>query len=739
MSVALALFAWMLTFSPMVNAESPPDSGIIEKIESQLLQIDLTVRGPSQALARLTADDFEVVISGRPIEEFQFDPLCVAPPTVTGETNPAAPQSIRAEGAGLSLMFFFDQFHLKADGRENSLRLARELVLELIDGRNQAMIVSSAREVRAFTDWTSDRAVLLDALDRLERDPIQFDEYASMEDMRIQNLVTSLQHGASIAGGIYGQLRDQEGDLKRSAENWTARAEATRQRCSVDPLEDAMMKAAHNAIERAEDHIEFLATLNKGTATEFAEAMARDYQREEQYHARRGTARLATIFDRFTGIPMPKAVIYFGDTMRANPGDHYMRLLPIPELERAFKQVFTTSNSPQYERVINEAVSRGVRIYSVQAEGLTAEAIFSASVPGYAGLGTDPLTQRARFDDAKSGLSGFALETGGRAFFGGTDVESIARKIRDDLTCAYLISFSPDGLPTDRPLNVQIFPQRPKLRVQYRARAFVRTASGRVESELTGAFVTADASSTENDLRVVVIPTGFKSGKYTALVQVVVHSALPSATWDLGFTLVSRQRAKEAASGRLSVNTPAPVVLESEMRFSPGPYEIIAVAHERTTDRLIRQRSEGQWPDADDAPASIGPIVLLQPARGAFVRDGQVRLHGSLGHDTTEWIRPELPTGLLGIVCRSRGNKKPLTVSRRLGGASSAEFDPLTIDATEERCAVFNDLVLANTMTSGRFDYEVRVTRDETELAAGDRSFFAISSDEIQLAVHEGN
>ena len=51
MFVALALFAWMLTFSPMVNAESPPDSGIIEKIESQLLQIDLTVRGPSQALA----------------------------------------------------------------------------------------------------------------------------------------------------------------------------------------------------------------------------------------------------------------------------------------------------------------------------------------------------------------------------------------------------------------------------------------------------------------------------------------------------------------------------------------------------------------------------------------------------------------------------------------------------------------------------------------------------------------
>jgi hypothetical protein len=61
MFVALALFAWMLTFSPMVNAESPPDSGIIEKIESQLLQIDLTVRGPSQALAGLTADDFEAV------------------------------------------------------------------------------------------------------------------------------------------------------------------------------------------------------------------------------------------------------------------------------------------------------------------------------------------------------------------------------------------------------------------------------------------------------------------------------------------------------------------------------------------------------------------------------------------------------------------------------------------------------------------------------------------------------
>jgi hypothetical protein len=370
----------------------------------------------------------------------------------------------------------------------------------------------------------------------------------------------------------------------------------------------------------------------------------------------------------------------------------------------------------------------------VQAEGLNGGSLLAVSLASQSVFTADPISTRARFDDAKNGLAGFALETGGQVFFGGADADFIATQILQDLTCIYLISFEPEGLPTDRSLRVSIYTNRPKLRVQHRARIFVRTAAGHLRSELTGAFVSAEGPSTGDDLHVVVIPTGFESGRYTTLVQTVVSSTLPSATWDLGITAVSKHRVRDSVSGRLAVNSPSPVVLEAVMSFPPGPYEITAVAHETTADRVIHQRIEGEWPEPGDASASIGPIALLQPARGAFLRDGEVRRHGSLGYAPAQWVQPERAAGLVGIICRGRGNKRPLTVTRRLSGDSAAEFDPLRIEPSEGRCAVFGDLIRENTMTSGKFTYEVRATGDEGELATGERSFFAVSPDDIQLA-----
>ena len=145
--------------------------------------------------------------------------------------------------------------------------------------------------------------------------------------------------------------------------------------------------------------------------------------------------------------------------------------------------------------------------------------------------------------------------------------------------------------------------------------------------------------------------------------------------------------------------------------------------HLLDSDVIATGKSVGSWPDPNASPASIGPIAVLQPASAAFLRDGQVRFDGSLGHQEQESTHPDRPTALVGIVCRGRSPKHDLRVERQLVGAGSAQFQPMDLDLEKERCAQIRDLIPAGTMTAGLFRYEVRVLDKGIEVASASREF----------------
>ena len=349
-------------------------------------------------------------------------------------------------------------------------------------------------------------------------------------------------------------------------------------------------------------------------------------------------------------------------------------------------------------------------------------------------LSSSPLAASKRFTDAENGLAGFALETGGRVFLGASAIgEQIAARILDDLSCVYLLSFDPGDLPKDRALSVRVDVERPKIETQYRARLFVDSAAARTQSRLETAFYNAEDG--DQAMRVVVVPTGFAKGKYRALVQVALPgSPMLASTWEMGLTLARKGKAREQASGSISVNRAGvPIVFEAEVEFPPGPFEITGVAHETSTDQIVSQRVEGDWPDPDDGRAVLGPIAVLQPTYGAFLRGETHRTSGSLAIGPDDWISPDLPTALVGVACRHK-KQAGLIVERRLEGASEASFDPVKLEDAAERCSVFIDVIRAGTMTSGRFTYGVRILDGEDSIAGRSRSFLSLTQEEIQLA-----
>lgn len=665
----------------------PVEVGLEERARRRLVQLDVTVTGPPDVIAGLTAGDFDLAVMGRPVVDFTVDRVCERPESAPETAERPDPDRVEPAGASepshprraANYLFYFDQAHLNMTGRMRSLELARDLVRLLVDGGARATIVSSGEDVTTFAEATSDRARLLEALDAVEGDRKQWDMWPQLEDTRVQEIL------------------EMRGTYTGAA---------------------AVSEAA-------------------------AIRLARRYQSEDTWRSNKALRRFSMVLGRFADLDPPNIVFYFADTMRMQAGEHYLYLFG----DRTKYEHFPKISGPQtrmtmdsfsgmnaYDRVLREAAALGVRLYTVQAEGLTT---LTTSRPAAASSPADqrgmihPLPRGRRTSDAQDSLSGFALETGGRAFLNGVGARKIAGAVSGDLSCFYLLSFDPEGLPEDEPLRVLLRATVPRVKAHTRGLLVVPSESSRLKSRLLAAFATPAAVRSEGTLQGAVVPTDFSEGEYLALVQIAAPpSPHARAEWDIGASLVSLGRVAKEISGRITVSRPGvPVVLETEMRFRPGPYELVMVAHERTGDEIVTGRMEGVWPDPDKQAASVGHIALLQPAGVALSREGETRSGGSLGLGEGQSLQSDLPTAAVFLACRD-GKKggASLRVERRLVGETAVEFEPIELGPGGNRCAQIRDMIPADTMTAGGFVYEIRVRRGEEELASASREFLVAAA-----------
>ncbi len=546
----------------------------------------------------------------------------------------------------LIYVFYFDQPHLTLAGRARALDIARELLPRLLTGDARGMIVSNGRRLAVIEDSTADPARLLAGLGRLEEDRTHWDSYATEEESRVA-LVTQ--------------------------------------------------------------------TLNDDDSVYRAVATARSLQREEHARADTSLRRLAILLTRLSQIEAPKAIVYFADTLRQNPGEHYVSFFgpqhqSISAVGNIGSSAFAAGSA--FDLVLNAATAQGIRFYSVNAEGLVTP-VDRAHLDSWAltRANTVPSSSRVRFRDAQNTLANMAAETGGQAFVRGETVARMAQSIAADAGCRYTLSFDPTGLPEDQPLRVIVELLREGVQASSRGRIVLVSAAARLSARLLSAFALGEASATDFGLRTGLVPTSFADGSYAALLQIIVPGTLiPAASWQLGATLIERDRVLAEVSGTLAPSDPGvPLVLEREITFGPGPHEIVAVAHEARSDTLLSDHLQVAWPDPNERSATCGPLALLQPAAGIFVRQDARRTSGSLARSADEPIDAALPTALMALVCRGRNNKGPLRVERSLVGQSSVEFPLLEFDPAGDRCVQVRDLIPAGSLVPGSYRYVIRV------------------------------
>jgi len=678
------------------EAARPRRTGLVEEVGRELVQLDVRIEGPPELVASLGPADLDIVVGGHWIEQFTLDRVCTSD-TETGRTEAdGAAGTAVAPAYRTSYLFYFDQHHLKIDGRARALELARGLVPEVLRDGGRARVVSAGLRVQAFSGWTDDPAALLDAFDRVERDPTQLDPYAAQEDQRVAEVLHAFEANRDLADSA---------NLVHVAKLRSMQSYAG----LLEGLSEGALDSVRGPAEQA-------ISANKRAALQNALGVARGYQSDERAHAHGALERFALALGTLGGVAPPKAVIYFADTVRANPGDHYVEMFPGGE------RPIIEGVLPAFDEVIRAAVRHGARLYTVQAAGLTAEsntASLGTRALSYSG---GALVTSRRFGDAKSALGGLAAATGGRVFLHGASAATIARRLREELGCAHVISFAPADLPRDRALSVLVVAHPPGVRVTARPSIVVRGEATRRHERIALAFLEPDTSGNEDGLSLAVIPTNIGKDRYSALVQIALPPAEAGGTaWDVGISLVSGADVRRETAGRASLDRPGvPLIYEAELEFRPGPYELIAVAHNEAQDRVVSVRAAGSWPDLGPQQAGFGPLIALQPAQAAFVRGEAVRRRGSRSVDERARIDATRPLALLGIACGA----SDFAVERRLVGESATSFPPIR-PAAGERCVLFRDVVPAGTLGAGGFVYEavVRSADDGAALGSTERRF----------------
>jgi VWFA-related protein len=648
--------------------DRPRKIGLEERAGTRLAQIDITVIGPPDVVTNLTTDDFRIKVHLRKVREFRLDRLCEPSGPTRARAASSAPGATDGSpvvtGPAASYLFYFDQPHLTMAGRVRSLEVASDLIDELITENSRGMIVSNARETIIVQPLTSDRSLLKQALRELEGNRGQWDMYAQLEDERVGDVVRTLNWENDLYGAV---------------------------------------------------------------------AKARLYQKEEYWRTERNLRRLAVTLGQLVDLEPPKALLYFADSTRSNAGAHYLSFfgLAVREEEPALSAMTSDAlaGSLAFDEVINQAAAQGIRIYAVEARGLVAAVDIDQPNPtAMSRTRAVPSSSRVRLSDAHSTFESLAAETGGNAFLHGVRAAKIAERIVADSSCVYLASFDPAGYPEDAPLRVIVQVNRDDVELRVRGRIVLQSESARKTSELLRAFSSPDSIPDPFVVKTGVVPTGFGNGNYSALLQISVPgSPLQGATWDLGASLYSDHKVRNKASGRLSASGPGlPVIFEHEIKFKPGAYQLVAVAHESRSGLVASSEIEFDWPQLKGGQTTVGPIALLQPASGAFLREGRTRGTGSLFVATEDPLWNSRPAAFVGLVCRGK-REEALRAERRLVGDTVHEFPDLHLDAEGQECAQVRDVVPSNTLRPGFYRYEIRVSNDDGILGEGRREFVALA------------
>jgi hypothetical protein len=369
----------------------------------------------------------------------------------------------------------------------------------------------------------------------------------------------------------------------------------------------------------------------------------------------------------------------------------------------------TPSAAAEIDAIVNAGIARGVHLFTVQAQGLTA--------PRPPGNGN---TETERVSTAEDTLVALAVQTGGEAFLH-TGLDRIVAGIQARVACPFVLSFPPGDLPRDKSLSVDLSSRVPGVTVASQDRIVVPSDGALLAARLNAAFVNP-AADRSGGLHVVLVPRAGDGESWRALIQVRLDTDTQHRVGvDLGATVIQRDQVIDSFNRSIATSGSArPLVMERTVTLRDAPVRIVAVAYDREANKIGSAESRVAWPRAVEKGAAIAPIAVLQSRNAAVAHDQPVGPEGAIALDSSELLDPSQVTALESVICRGSGITAPLVVERYVEGLAGEPFAPMTIEADGAPCIQTVDVLKPGTLAGPLMDYRI-IVRNGNEIVADQR------------------
>lgn len=414
-----------------------------ERIEVHVVNVEVYVTDKAgNPVPGLQRGDFEVFENGKRMEIVNFQAydrrLASSPSAPSTETAPGA-QALPAPGKpsaappaaapdGQHLVVYIDNTFLMPGNRNRVLKQLRD-TLDQLAPEDRVMLVTQDPALRIRLPFTSDRAAVAAALDRIE---------------------------AMAASGINAIT-----ERRRALEMILAIREANSRGPGGNPC-----------------------------AMEIAEP-ARSYAEATRGEVLRTVRALTVLVNSLSGIPGRKALLLVSDGMPLTPGEEVFQLLyelcgpgagssgidlgPLGSGDSASynggnapvdAQTYSTAN--QLNSLAAHANANQVTLYTLQAAGLQGSAAASAEYGPHERMLQLPSIAFTQNANLQNSLNVLASETGGRAIFNANDIRPDIARIQEDFGSYYSLGFSPPHFGDGREHRLEVRVKRPGLRVRHR-------------------------------------------------------------------------------------------------------------------------------------------------------------------------------------------------------------------------------------------------------------------------------
>ena len=703
--MALCLAA-LLTSAPARSgdAAAPPPlkPGLTEGVESRLVQFEVRVVRKGAPVGGLRASDFDIELDGKPLKKFTVDDMCAGATASTLE---------RPETHPGSFIFYFDEPELTVDGRHRAIEVARLVAPALLAHGHDVMVLRNGDALRTDTKWTHDAAVVSAALDRIAADPGNGDALrAEAEQLHVELLFDRLEAGVREVEFQNGRaLREARGRDKNSGGGGGGGSQGggllkvPKPPTPRDDRPGAAERAAMTTAERTanETLIQLLGEL-------------RPLVHDELRRTERDMDRLRSVVRWLALRDAPKGIVYFADTLRRDPGSGVVHTLDAAPQgvrlldDRRWRTMVDPWNADfDFQALVRESSTYNVRFYAVEGRGLALPTSWVRT--------------------SQDTLAGLALETGGLYFLNGIAPPRIADQVAADQSCWYLVSFAPSNWDKDRPLKLGVWPKTEGLRVLTRSALVIPSQATLTQTRLINAHFD-DPTAQTRPLSVSIYPVGGT----TKLLQVLAQVRMPDGDvplsgqtlWDVGVDVVSEGEVVAHKSSRLSWRgNGEPPVYQTTLSIPAGPYELVAVALETSSDAVRSGRINGAWPPLATNRVKLSLPALAQPQRGGIVQDGEVKTSGIVVRGAGNPVDPRASVAFVTAVCLDGKDDAVFRAERRIVGETEVSFTSMDLTPDKGRCVQIRDLVAAGSLGAGRLTYFVRILSGDDVVATEELPF----------------